>query len=474
MQKQSNNKKIKILCISFTIISIILIGIISSFCFPKIYINGNKNITINLGEKYKEQGAKAIESNKDISNKIKIKGNVDTNKIGTYKIEYKIKKYNLTFSKVRYVEVVDRIYPVISLKGNNEVTLCPKKDFKEIGYSATDNYDGDVTDKVKITQKKDLIIYSVTDQSGNKTEQTRKLIREDKISPEIKLKGSQNIYLKIDSKYEEPGYEATDNCDDNLTDLVKVNSNIDTSKEGNYQVEYIISDASNNKTTITRNIYVGKTQSEVDAGVIYLTFDDGPSKSITPKVLDILKEKNIKATFFVVNHDSSLDYLIKRAYDEGHTIGLHSYSHNYKQIYSSTDNYFYDLNKISTKVASITGKKTNIIRFPGGSSNTISKKYSKGIMTTLTQQVLAKGYRYYDWNVGSNDSGGAKTKNEVYNNVVKGLNKKRINMVLMHDFENNYKTLDALSDIIDYGLKNGYEFKAINDTTPSITHKLNN
>lgn len=474
MQKQNKKKNKRNLLILCAITLIMLIGIISIFCFPKVYINGNKNITINLGEEYNDLGAKAIESNKDISNKIKIEGDVNINKIGTYKIEYKIKKYGLTFSKVRYVEVIDHIYPIITLKGNSEVTLCPKKEFEEIGYEATDNYDGDITDKVKITQSEDSIVYSVTDQSGNKTEQVRKIIRDDKISPEIKLKGSQNIYLKINTKYEEPGYEAMDNCDDNLTNQVKITDNINSAKEGSYQVKYTVSDQSNNQTTVIRNIYVGEKENQVDIGVIYLTFDDGPSKSITPKILDILKEKNVKATFFVINHNNSLNYLIKRAYDEGHTVGLHSYSHDYKQIYSSTINYFEDLNKISNKVESITGEKTNIIRFPGGTSNTISKKYSKGIMTTLTQQVTSRGYRYYDWNVGSGDSGEATTKEDVYNNVVKNLSKKRLNMVLMHDFENNYKTLNALSDIIDYGLKNGYEFKAINNTTPNVTHKPNN
>ena len=151
----------------------------------------------------------------------------------------------------------------------------------------------------------------------------------------------------------------------------------------------------------------------------------------------------MKATFFVVNRDKSLDYLIKRQYNEGHTVGIHSYTHDYKLIYQSNKNYFDDLEKMVNRVEGIIGIKSNIIRFPGGSSNTISKRYKVGIMTELTKEVIEKGYRYYDWNVDSNDAGGAMTKEEIYNNVISGLSVNRENVVLMHDFDNNYITLNT-------------------------------
>ena len=210
-----------------------------------------------------------------------------------------------------------------------------------------------------------------------------------------------------------------------------------------------------------------------NTGVIYLTFDDGPSSSSTPKILDILDKKGVKATFFVVNHDSSLDYLIKRAYDAGHTIALHSYTHNYAKIYSSKENFYNDLDLISKKVESITGEKSMIMRFPGGGSNTVSRKYSKGIMSELTKEVIDKGYRYYDWNVSSGDAGGAKNSDAVYRNVVNGLRENRDNIVLMHDFANS-KTVGALEAIIDYGLANGYRFDKIDMTTPMVRHGVNN
>lgn len=180
------------------------------------------------------------------------------------------------------------------------------------------------------------------------------------------------------------------------------------------------------------------------------------------------------ATFFVINHSNNLNYLIKQEYDEGHTVALHSYTHNYKTIYSSSTAYFSDLQKISDKVKSITGEESKIIRFPGGGSNTISKKYNKGIMTYLTSEVINRGYHYFDWNVSSGDAGGSRNKTQVYNAVTKNLRHNRANVVLMHDFENNYKTLNALSDIIDYGHKNGYTFLAIDMTTPLVRHGVNN
>ena len=206
--------------------------------------------------------------------------------------------------------------------------------------------------------------------------------------------------------------------------------------------------------------------------MIYLTFDDGPSSSITPELLDILKEENVKATFFVLNHGSNLDYLIKREYDEGHTVALHGSSHNYKQIYSSTDAFFNDLSIIQNKVESITGEKPMIIRFPGGSSNTVSR-FNPGIMSILTKEVNMKGYHYFDWNVGSGDAGEAHTPDEVYNNVIKNLGNKN-NVVLMHDYAGNYKTLNAIKRIIRYGKNNGYTFERITMNTPEIHHRVAN
>ena len=479
--EKNKNKKKKIIIVSSIILGIfILFGFLSLLVFPKIKLNGKSVVTLELNEKYKEDGATAKEFiSKDISKSIVITGSVDTSKVGTYKIVYKVRRFKLIFTKVREVKVVDSKEPAITLKGKTKLILCPGSKFKEPGLKATDNYDGDLTDKVKTEVKDNEVLYTVVDSSGNKATATRKLTFEDKTKPTIKLKGSSNLYLVLNSKYSEAGYEAKDNCDGKINDSVKVTNNINTSKEGDYKVEYSVEDKAGNKTTVTRKVLVRKqvapnSNTSSEPGVIYLTFDDGPSASITPKLLDILKKKGVKATFFVINRDNSLNYLLKREYDEGHTIGLHSMTHDYSRVYASVNAFWNEFNGISDKVYNVTGYRSKFIRFPGGSSNTVSRHYSKGIMTTLTKDVVNKGYKYFDWNVGSGDAGDVSTKEGVYRNVINGLSKKHVNMVLMHDYENNYKTLNAISDIIDYGKNNGYEFRAINSSTPMVTHGVNN
>ena len=206
-----------------------------------------------------------------------------------------------------------------------------------------------------------------------------------------------------------------------------------------------------------------------ESKVIYLTFDDGPSRN-TSYILDILKSENVKATFFITGKGS--DYIIKREYEEGHSIGLHTYSHNYKAIYSKVDVYFQDIEAVNQRLCDITTTRSKIVRFAGGSSNTISRRYKKGIMSELIKEVIARGYKYYDWNIDSGDASGISNCNIIYNNVVKNLKSNRVNMVLMHDSKKC--TLKVLKKVIDYGKSNGYIFKKITYETEMITQKVNN
>ncbi len=205
--------------------------------------------------------------------------------------------------------------------------------------------------------------------------------------------------------------------------------------------------------------------------MVALTFDDGPNDGTTNIILDILKEEGVKATFFVTNKGP--DELIKREHDEGHTVALHTATHDYAYLYSSVDAYFEDLTRVQTRVKNITGEEAKIIRFPGGSSNTISRKYSPGIMTTLTSEVQNRGFKYYDWNLSSGDAaGGTPTSDMIYNNVVSNLRHDRVNMVLMHDIKPY--TRDALKRIIQFGKENGYRFEQITMATEMITQRVNN
>ena len=307
----------------------------------------------------------------------------------------------------------------------------------------------------------------------------------DTVVPQIDLKGESEIILPANTKYKEPGYTATDDQDGDITYKVEVTR--EKVADRTYELYYNVIDSAGNKSeTVIRKVIIenDNEDNKVDGqeiinnknkvGVIYLTFDDGPSLDVTPKVLDILRDENIKATFFILNYGESKEDLVKRIVNEGHTIGIHGYSHEYKDIYSSDEAYINNITKLQDKIKSTTGVVTKYTRFPGGSSNTISKKYSLGIMTRLTQRLIQEGYKYYDWNVSVEDAGSSKTQEEVYNRYVNELSKSRANIVLMHDFANNTKTLNALRDMIHYGKENGYTFENINDDTPMIIHSVNN
>lgn len=217
------------------------------------------------------------------------------------------------------------------------------------------------------------------------------------------------------------------------------------------------------------NLYVENDFSfrERESKVCYLTFDDGPSLTNTERILDILAEYDIKATFFVINHKGNeFDDIYRRIVREGHTIGIHSYSHDYKKIYASVEDFLKDFDRMSSKIERLTGVKPNIFRFPGGSINT----YNTNVYIPLAAEMLRRGYVYYDWNVGSGDAGYAcATKTEICNNVLNGIYESGESIVLMHDSKEKTTTADALPDIIEQLLSEGYEFKKLdNDVKPIV------
>lgn len=150
-----------------------------------------------------------------------------------------------------------------------------------------------------------------------------------------------------------------------------------TEENTNSEQEEAILIELNNKKKEEEEKAKEKEEEENATGVIYLTFDDGPSQDITPNVLDILAEKNVKATFFVIHYSDSNSSLVKREAKDGHTVALHGYTHTYSDVYSSADACLENFRKIQNQVYQTIGTKQNIIRFPGGSSNTISRKYCK-------------------------------------------------------------------------------------------------
>ena len=214
--------------------------------------------------------------------------------------------------------------------------------------------------------------------------------------------------------------------------------------------------------------------------VCYLTFDDGPSTAVTTRILETLDKYNVKATFFVANGSKSM---LTKINDGGHAIGLHTDTHDY-DIYKSKEAYFKDLNAISDKVYAAVGIRSKIIRFPGGSSNTVSKSRCKGIMSVLVEEVERQGYAYFDWNVDSNDANASKMqvidgkkrtpKATIVSSVLNSAKGKDKICVLMHDIAVKTTTADALPEIIE-GLRDmGYRFEALTTSSPVFHMKVNN
>lgn len=240
-------------------------------------------------------------------------------------------------------------------------------------------------------------------------------------------------------------------------------------------LEEVTNSYSNESSDTLNNEIIQKEEIQKKQSIICLTFDDGPS-NLTSGYLDVLAKKGVKATFFIVDYEigSDMEKIIQREYNDGHTIGLHGTSHDYSIIYSSLDSLVKNFTTLQEKVYTSTGFYSNIIRFPGGSSNTVSKKYCSSIMSEAAKYLTNSNFIYFDWNVDSKDAGGAYTSYEIYQNVVKTLVPGRTNVVLMHDSSTKKNTLDALEQIIDYGLENGYTFQNLTETTQKIKHGIKN
>lgn len=202
--------------------------------------------------------------------------------------------------------------------------------------------------------------------------------------------------------------------------------------------------------------------------VIYLTFDDGPSLH-TERLLGILKRFNVKATFFVVS-TSPLFSIVKKAAADGHTIGNHTANHVYKELYKDERSFFDALNLAEKKILEQTGIKTTFLRFPGGSSSIRYHAKNKGFDHTLVRLVQERGYQYVDWNVSARDAETAKTPIKVFQNVVCGVREKSTSIVLLHDIKPY--TVDAVEMILIWGLRNGYTFLPLNETSPVVHHAL--
>ena len=181
-----------------------------------------------------------------------------------------------------------------------------------------------------------------------------------------------------------------------------------------------------------------------DEHKVYLTFDGGPDEN-TNEILDVLAKYNVKATFFVIGSESDeMKAVYRRIVDEGHTLGMHSYSNSYSTIYSSSDSFEKDVTKLNAYLKKVTGEKSQYYRFPGGSNNEISNVDMSEFIHVLNEKKIT----YFDWNVSAGDSASDYSVQDIVTNVTEGVSKYKTSVVLLHDGDDKSTTVEALGPLI--------------------------
>ena len=272
------------------------------------------------------------------------------------------------------------------------------------------------------------------------------------------------------------------------------NTEIEDNKSKENSVENIISNVVENTVTATNEIKNEDTKNTIDSNSkdtntstsntkdysnfvkkvdniyngeegkrVFLTFDDGPSKSVTPHILNLLKFHNIKATFFVLGSRVKLNPdIVKREYDEGHYIANHGYSHKYSSIYAKPENVIEEYNKTEAEIRKALNNQnysSHLFRFPGGS---IGGEYNK-IKKSANKQLREKQIAYLDWNALTSDAAGANTKEKILKNMKKTVGNYQNVVLLMHDAPDKKLTYETLEDVINYLTEKGYSFKNFNN-----------
>ncbi|MFA1014265.1 polysaccharide deacetylase family protein [Dubosiella newyorkensis] len=426
-----------------------------------------RDIVVEYKEKFdpKDNIKRVFGGSKD---DVKIEGTIDTNAKGEYPITYTYGNEKIN----AIVNVKDQKPPVLTLqeakvdmkdKGDPKLIIKEVKDASEVTFDF--KYDKKTFDE----RGKHKIEVTATDEDGNTTTETGTLIREEDSKAPTLVDPDQKITIKQGEELDLSAIKVKDDFDPEPT--VTMDEEFDSEEAGKQTITIKVSDRSGNEKEYEQIVNV-KEDPAYGKKVVYLTFDDGPSEN-TAKILDILDKYNAKATFFVTGNHPEYNKYMKRAAKEGHTIGLHTYTHNYSQLYSSEEAYFDDLQQISDMVEDVTGKKSKVIRFPGGSSNMISANYVDGLMTTLTQKVQEQGYQYFDWNVDSTDASGNRVPVSQLVENATASDDQYIN-ILMHDTDAKDTTVEALPEIIKYYKDKGYVFLGLDTDSYAPHHNVVN
>ena len=467
------------------ILLVILFFVIDAFCITvvfkthnriKVQLIGDNTINATFGKDFSDLGFKIVKNDEEIcieGIEYDIVSDVDSTKMGEYTIKYHIKYEDKEYDLERKVNIVDDEAPIIETN-LEEVTLgyCDNELISNLEYSASDNFDGILTDKVQKNESDDKYVLSVTDSNGNTTTKELKKKMGEKPNNKIVLNGRASISLELGDTYEEAGAYLTDGCGEPIEGEVVTSGSVDSNKVGKYTITYKLKDNDNIKNTRTITVYKETAKQATGSGVIYLTFDDGPSV-YTSKILNVLDKYNIKATFFVTNQFSGYKNMIGEEYRRGHTIGVHSLTHNYN-IYQSSQSYWNDFDAMNNIIEEQTGKKTTLLRFPGVTNNHMANKTAGKVgMSTIVNEVNEKGLHYFDWNVSVEDNGSCSSVANKQACIIKNfktyINPNRENFVLMHDMKSY--TADGLETMIQYAINMGYKFKPITEDTNPVHFK---
>jgi len=478
MKKKNNRRLLPAILGAAALVVVLLLSAVFTMEL-RIELTGEQELILEFGQQIPEDlTAKAVVKSwlfgsREVELQVTGDDKSQPQKLGSHTVTYSASYLWLKSETSRTIRVVDTTAPQIVLMYSEGSYTLPGQTYVEEGFAAEDNYDGDITERVKRVVVNDTVYYTVEDSSGNTVTVERPIRYGDFEAPVLTLLGEQTITIKVGQKFTDPGFTAVDNAEGDVSTKVTVSNDHNTNKAGTYTITYTVTDNYGNTATAQRTLVVkAADQPQVvvpEGAVIYLTFDDGPSQH-TLRLLEVLDKYDVKATFFVVGK-AGIGYL-DEIVNAGHSIAIHTTTHEYSEIYASEDAFIKDLTTMSDIIYERTGVRTTLMRFPGGSSNAISKNYNVGIMTRLTKLVEEMGYQYFDWNVDSKDAGGAKTADEVYQNVINGCNGRKTSIVLQHDIHGY--SVDAVERIIQWGLANGYKFLPLDETSPTAHHGVNN
>lgn len=311
----------------------------------------------------------------------------------------------------------DTVPPVIDLTYKTNYIVYPGQEYAEEGYSASDDRDGDLTEQVVRTVEDDTICYKVTDAAGNTSVRYRQI-----------------PYAEVSANILQEGETAED-----LAKMRESFPDADTDQAGTNQTE------------------TGK--------IVYLTFDDGPGP-YTEQLLDTLDRYGVHVTFFVTGAFPVYENYIRKEYEAGHSVGIHTFSHDFDKIYADTDAFWDDIGQMQEIIVRQTGHPTNLMRFAGGSSNTAGTWQAPGIMELLAKQAGQKGFQYFDWNVSSGDGGTYGDSAMVISRITEQIQNYDTSVVLCHDTKDY--TVNAMEYLIPWLLDNGYEIRPLSvDSFPA-------